>query len=365
MDMENFFLHSLMQSGITKTLDDDCYLLAGLLSSKAIHANNKQNRYVIAMDSFVENIHFRCIHDSLQMPYHQITCKPISSHASSRYCIHKQIPNLSSVMQHYEYHNHTTQLWRYVMPNQWLSYESLARKAFLVNISDIISSGALPLYALLAITLPHNLQKTSILEIVQGIQSVCKQYGIFVIGGDTTKGDALGFHITLIGKLCSQYLSRKSVQCGDFLAYTSSRKTNIGSSLKTLRNLLRYGATINKIPAHAIESRNRYIRFMNPVLRCNFMVKAKKAIHACMDISDGLANEIRRLESLNSLQFKAFRPIQKEIYQSGEEYELLFSFSPKYLTMLQKIAKLSRIHIHVIGQFGRYKKMHFKTLTWH
>ena len=104
---------------------------------------------------------------------------------------------------------------------------------------------------------------------------------------------------------------------------------------------------------------------MNPVLRCNFMVKAKKAIHACMDISDGLANEIRRLESLNSLQFKAFRPIQKEIYQSGEEYELLFSFSPKYLTMLQKIAKLSRIHIHVIGQFGRYKKMHFKTLTWH
>lgn len=321
MDMESFFLKKLQANAIVAKLDDDC--------TQFPYTKDSNNKLIIAMDSFIEDIHFRT----------------------------------------YSYNRYNTRITktpqRYITSHQWISYTNLAQKAFLVNISDIISSGALPQYALLAITLPKTLTKQHILEIIDGITHICNSYHIKLIGGDTTKGDKLGFHITIIGKLQGKYLHRKAIKKGDLLAYTSSRNANLGNSLKTLRSLLRYGFTINTLPKNVLESKNPYARFALPALRTKFILKAQKMLHACMDISDGLGNEIQRLESLNALQFHAFKPIKPNIYQSGEEYELLFSFEPKYLCALQRIARVSRINIHVIGQFKRTKAKIWHTIKWH
>lgn len=305
--MESFFLKHLSSTGITKKLDDDCFHL---------HMINKH--YIIATDSFIENIHF------------YTSKKP--------------------------HNNHTTNIYRYNHPNDWLGYNALARKAFLVNISDIISSNAKPIYALLAITLPSHLSKSAILDIIHGIESICKQYNIYLIGGDTTKGDRLIFNITLIGKLMGKYIGRDSVRDGDLLAYTSTRQKNIGTSLKTLKALLRYGSLTHINPSS---------RFYNPILRYSFMKKAHKYINACMDISDGLSSEIQRLQDINKLHFRPFATIPKHIYQSGEEYELLFSFNAKYKHALNNIAKSCRISLHIIGSFSRYSKTYMSSIKWH
>lgn len=318
MDKESYFLNLLAKSGITQNLNDDCALLSPLLF--------KNKNYVIATDSFIENIHFKICH------------KPFSNKKNFTSYTHK---------------------------NQWLSYENLAKKAFLVNISDILSSGALPQYALLSIVLHKKMQNTQIREIIQGITKICKEYNIKLIGGDTMCGAEFSFHITLIGNLIGKYLHRNRVRNGDLLAYTSMRKGNLGNSLKTLKNLLRQGAHKNIIPHHNIESTHRDSRFILPFLRMNFIKKSHRLLHACMDISDGLANEIKKLESQNKLTLLPYSTLKKEVYQSGEEYELLFSFKKSNLSALQNIADSTRTKIHIVGQFGRYKPIFFHTIKWH
>lgn len=326
MDTESYFLKLLEQSGITYKINDDCAWLSPLLFSKM--ANNKGS-YIIAADSFVENIHFRIQHSQDKQSGN---IKPIN-------CSNRN--------------------------NQWLSYDNLAKKAFLVNISDILSSGALPKYALLGIVLPKTLQRTHIQEIISGLTQVCKTHNIKLIGGDTMRGNELAFHVTMIGNLIGRYIHRNGVKNGDLLAYTSARKGDLGSSLYALKTLLRYGAHKNIIPHNCIESNDRFSRFTLPFLRTKFIRRSHRLLHACLDISDGLANEIKRLEKQNRLTCHLFSALKKQVYQSGEEYELLFSFSKKHAAAIKRIANATRTNIHIIGQFGRYKPHFFHTIKWH
>lgn len=342
MDKESYFLNLLAQSGITQNLNDDCALLSPLLF--------KDKRYIIAADSFVENIHFKMSHKDSNFlhlkPCHypnELDSKVLSKYTKSPTPTHKDIDS----------------------KNKWLSYENLAKKAFLVNISDILSSGALPQYALLSIVLHKDMKNTHIKEVIQGITSVCKEYNIKLIGGDTMCGRELSFHITIIGHLIGKYLHRDRVKNGDLLAYTSIRKGNLGSSFKTLKKLLRYGTNKHILPRHVIEMTHRDSRFALPFLRMAFLKKSHRLLHACMDISDGLANEIKRLESQNKLTLLPYSTLKKEVCQSGEEYELLFSFKEKNLFALQRIADSTRTQIHVVGKFGRYKPHFFHTIQWH
>lgn len=310
MDIESFFLNTLRQSKIIGNLDDDC----ALLRTKPI---TKKGNLIVATDSFIEGSHFLL----------------------------------------------------YAVTTQWISYKNLARKAFLITISDIISSGAKPRFALLAITLPSYINKANIKEIIDGLQEICLEYQIMLIGGDTIKGSGLGFHVTIMGELQGRYLSRRNVLYGDLLAYTSIRNGNLGRSLQCLRKLLRYGVKLSSVNNSVIESSSTQARFINPVLRAKFLFRAQKYIHACMDISDGLGMEIHRLQHINNLglclskDFKA--KSSSNVYQSGEEYELLFSFSPKDLLCIKRIAKLCRIDLHIVGRFARLSKQRFRIITWH
>lgn len=309
--MESFFLKHLNNTGITDRLNDDCF-----------HLKNIDSSHIIAADSFIENIHFYT----------------------------KKKP----------YQNHTTTCARYNHPNDWLGYEDIARKAFLVNISDIISSNAMPKYAMLAITLSSHLKKTEILQIISGIHKICREFNITLIGGDTTKGDRLIFNITLIGKLMGKYIGRDSIRDGDLIAYTSARLNDIGGSLRYLTSLLRYGSCVNRIHNN-IESN----RFIEPKLRLSFMQRANRYINSCLDISDGLGSEIKRLQEINRLHFKPFFNINRTVFESGEEYELLFSFYPKHKETLLRIAKKCRISLHIIGRFTRCSKTYIRDIKWH
>jgi thiamine-monophosphate kinase len=85
-----------------------------------------------------------------------------------------------------------------------------------------------------------------------------------------------------------------------------------------------------------------------------------------MDISDGLFFELERLSKQSSVGFKFFYNIEKDIGCSGEEYELLFSFSQKNQAMIEKIAKKYNVKLNIFARAisGKYrcdcKNHHFK-----
>ena len=204
---------------------------------------------------------------------------------------------------------------------EWMSLKQIARKAMLINISDAVAMDAKPLYALVTLSLPSDIEEVEIDEIVTSIDETAKEFGCEIIGGDTIGGERLNFSITIIS-MSKNPLTRKGLKEGNFLAYTG----HLGESKRDLNQLFR-GEEI------ADDS-----RFIEPILRQEFITKARPYLSVGMDISDGLFCDTNKLLDYNSIGFESTVDIADEIGSSGEEYEMLIGFDVNRLDAILGIA---------------------------
>ncbi|MCR4941484.1 MAG: thiamine-phosphate kinase [Campylobacter sp.] len=232
---------------------------------------------------------------------------------------------------------------------EWLSFEQIGYKAMMVNFSDSIAMNSAPKYALLGLCLPKDIKTCEISSLCNGIKKACNEYNVSIIGGDTIASDKICISVSIVAKPKGKVVYRKNMKNGDLIAHTGT----LGSSLKSLNLLLRGGVPSPKS------------RFFKPILRQNFFFKAAKFINSAMDISDGLAQDLPKLCKSSNLSFKFIKKIGKIPWQSGEEYEILFTFSPKNLKAIKRLAQKSRTRVEIFAkaQKGRYKnnvrKHHF------
>ncbi len=204
---------------------------------------------------------------------------------------------------------------------KWMTLTQIARKVMLVNISDAIAMNAKPLYALVTLSLPKDIGIEDIDEILTSLHKVASEYSCEIIGGDTIAGERLDFSITIISET-ENALTRKGLKEGDFLAYTGV----LGESKRDLNRLFKG------------EKVDENSRFINPILREEFVEKARPYFRVGMDISDGLFCDTNKLLAYNNLGFEPLVEIGDEIGSSGEEYEMLVGFDGGNLEPIQKIA---------------------------
>jgi thiamine-monophosphate kinase len=204
---------------------------------------------------------------------------------------------------------------------EWMRPAQIGRKAMLVNLSDAVAMNADPLYALVSLMLPREMEEAEIAELSDALETTAAEYGCEIVGGDTVGGEALHLSITLISRSDAPLL-RRGVRPGDLLAYTGE----LGGVKRDLERLMR-GESI------APDS-----RFYEPVLRREFIRRARPLLRAGMDISDGLYCDVDKLLDLNDLGLEELRPIPPAVGESGEEYEMLIAFAPEHLDALQEIA---------------------------
>lgn len=221
----------------------------------------------------------------------------------------------------------------------WFTLFEIAQKAMLVNISDAIAMNARPKYALLSVAIPSYYTRQEIRELAEGFLACAKAYGIEIIGGDTISNTKLDISVTLVSVPGKKTVLRSGIKKGDLIAHTGL----LGGSLASLKQLMRYGKT------------DASSRFKYPLLREDFFYQIAPSIHAAIDISDGLFFELERLSKTNMIGFDLFENIPKRVGCSGEEYEILFAFSPQGLKRIRSIAAKTRTPLNIIGEAVRGK----------
>lgn len=242
--------------------------------------------------------------------------------------------------------NHFKKEW---VDKKIFTFKKLAYKSMLVNISDAIAMNAKPKYALLSVAIPKTYSKKDLKSLAKGFKKAEKKFGFKIIGGDTIENVKLDISITIISKTKNP-IFRNTLLKDDLLCYTGT----LGESKRDLEKLLR-GETISKKS-----------KFIKPKLKAEFFYEASKYINSSMDISDGLFFELERLSKQNLLGFEFFEKIDESIGISGEEYELLFSFSEENRSKIEEIAKKHKVKLNIFAKAidGSYKNSyenhHFK-----
>jgi thiamine-monophosphate kinase len=234
----------------------------------------------------------------------------------------------------------------------------LGYKSVIVNISDILAMNAIPRQILVSFAVSNRFGVEALDELYLGIKIACDEYGVDLVGGDTSSSPrGLFLSITAIGsQKKEEIVYRKGAQENDILCVTG----NLGAAYIGLQ-LLERENEVFKVDPNIQPSLigNDYIlqRQLRPQARLDIIrfFKEQQIIPTSMiDISDGLSSEIMHLCLNSGLGCKIFEdkiPIADETVQmadefgieplvcalsGGEDYELLFSIKPADFKKIEK-----------------------------
>ncbi len=72
-----------------------------------------------------------------------------------------------------------------------MTFEQIARKSVVSSVSDLVSKGIKPKFALVSLGLPSNLNESKISKLVDGFALISKEFKIEIIGGDINESKEL------------------------------------------------------------------------------------------------------------------------------------------------------------------------------
>jgi len=225
----------------------------------------------------------------------------------------------------------------------------LGYKAAIVNFSDIAAMNGIPKQLTVSVAVSSRFSFEALDEIYSGIKMACEKYHVDIIGGDTSssvKGLMLSLTVTGEGEK-EKIVYRNGAKSGDLLCVTG----DLGSAYLGLLLLEREKKVFSVNPAMQPELTGydyQIGRILKPEARTdlyNIFMGAWIQPTSMIDISDGLASEIRHLCKQSKVGCRLFEekipidPQSRELamefklipsvvaLSGGEDYELLFTIS--------------------------------------
>ena len=222
-----------------------------------------------------------------------------------------------------------------------MSLFAAARKAVVMNVSDFASKGVLPSAMVVALGLPRALAtEQAVAEIAEGLNSGAREYGAYVIGGDTNETSDLVISISLLGIAKNALMLRKGAQVGDFVAVTGLFGKS-AAGLRLLTGDCKTSETERGVLVDAV---------FNPKARLSegLALRGNDYVSSSVDSSDGLAWSLHELATMSEVGFLIDKvPIAPEAEEfalrnglnpwdlalyGGEEYELVLTVKPEKLS---------------------------------
>lgn len=219
--------------------------------------------------------------------------------------------------------------------------EQIGYKASECNVSDIAAMGGIPTWMFVAVTLPKRTELAWVEGVYRGLAQSCADHHIALAGGDTTQGPITVITITLLGSVRPEHLClRSQARPGDLLAVSGS----LGAS----------AAALALLENHRNPTPYLLNKHYTPRCRRDISDRIAPLAHAMIDISDGLASEVRHIctqSNVGAQVIAAQIPLHADVINAGdqlgldplrwalgggEDYELLFSIEPMHLNKLRE-----------------------------
>ena len=253
---------------------------------------------------------------------------------------------------------------------QGMSLRQAARKAVVMNISDFAAKGVSPVAVLVSLGLPRSYNEEDVRQIGLGLNEGAREYGPYVVGGDTGEASDLIISCSLLGFCNSQTLMKRGTgRAGDIVAVTGEfGKTAAG--LKILLEKLEVPEEIEKPLTEAV--------FMPKArLKEGIALAQTSVVTASIDSSDGLAWSLYELSVASNVGFRIdnvpvaseaiefarilnLNPLELALY-GGEEYELVITVKPELWEKAENAMLKLGNRLIKIGMVTKEKKLEFKT----
>lgn len=263
----------------------------------------------------------------------------------------------------------------------WTGPQDLGWKSLAVNVSDIAAMGAEPLAAFLSLALPAAIEVAWVEAFTRGMEACAREYGCALAGGDTVRSpQQIAITVALLGTVeRGRALLRSGARVGDAVCVTGT----LGDSAAGLA-LLQQGAGDRVLGAGANQtSPNTEQRPPNPdpfapLLAAHHRPRPRLAaaralavsaeVTAMMDLSDGLASDIRHLATRSGVGARIWRPAlpisgdaraagsalgvepAEWALHGGEDYELLFTLPPAAVEPARALLSPLGVPLTVVGE---------------
>lgn len=241
----------------------------------------------------------------------------------------------------------------------YLGWKSLA-----VNVSDIVSMGGQPRYALLSISLKE-VDVNWIGKFTKGIKACAKKYNIEIIGGDTNKGSA-SISIAITGNVSSKNVLKRSGALPEDEIWVTDEIGYAALHFNQYSQLPKYKQSIsNCLKKRSLEE------FQKPQPPLEFVQEAKSMINSAIDLSDGLAGDLKHILNSSSVGAKIeinAIPMHKWFKENnqfelamcgGEDYQILMTIQQKYHSKIQNLLKKYSLKGAMIGKITKDKKIEY------
>ncbi len=224
----------------------------------------------------------------------------------------------------------------------------LGWKTLAVNVSDMAAMGAQPRWALLAVALPgveNEATETWIAQFAQGFFACADEFGIDIIGGDTTRGP-LNFCVTIFGEVpTGQALLRSGAQAGDEI-WVSGQPGRAALGLAHLQ-----GRTVLSEPALA----NCLAALQRPQPRVKLGLALRGLASAAIDVSDGLLADLGHVLTASGVaaSLRLAVPLPPTFWDAylagGDDYELVFTTPASRHADIVALADALKLALTCIG----------------
>jgi len=232
------------------------------------------------------------------------------------------------------------------------SWSDLGYKSLAVNLSDIAAMGGRPLYALVALSCPGDVDSELVLGYVQEMLALASRHGVILAGGNLASSEQVCSTVTVIGEVDEHRVMRRSMaRVGQAIVVTGL----LGAAAAAVASLK--GPPGSHVPLPLLHSLCR------PSPRIDEGVALSEAGITCaIDISDGLVSDLGHVCAASevsaivraseiplhpSCRDVSTEPLTHALW-GGEDYELLVACAPEKVHPLRETLSCP---LAVVGEF--------------